>query len=410
MARVLPSVRNITLAIIVGLASLPSFSVEQELKLDYRLNEHIVLIPAGSGRSMMETTVFQPNGPGPYPLLIINHGKEAGAPSAQQRDRFIFMATAFVKRGYAVIVPMRQGFANSTGRYKDFGCNMTANGYSQANDVRAAVNYARQQDWIDSDRIVVAGQSYGGMATMALGTEDLPGVRGLINFAGGLRDDANSCDWRGELVKAFGNYGAANKIASLWMYGSNDSLFGPELVRRMHGAFVRAGGQARLVEFGPFKRDAHGMIASRDGEKIWWQETEQFLKQVDMPTAVRYAVVPQPTLPKSDFANIDDVDAVPYMGEHGRTAYREYLSKMSPRAFAVSPNGAWCWAEEGEDPDARALATCEKKGGQPCKLYSVDEHVVWLADPSPLPDGTALASRVLPRAAGAVGGTSSVTN
>jgi dienelactone hydrolase len=410
MARALPSVRNITLAIIVGLASLPSLSVEQELHLDYRLNEHLVLIPAGNGRSMMETTVFQPNGPGPYPLLIINHGKEAGPPSAQQRDRFIFMATAFVKRGYAVMVPMRQGFANSTGRYKDYGCNMTANGYSQANDVRAALNYARQQDWIDSDRIVVAGQSYGGMATMALGTEELPGVRGLINFAGGLRDDANSCDWRGQLVKAFGNYGAANKVVSLWMYGSNDSLFGPELVRRMHGAFVHAGGQARLVEFGAFKRDAHGMIASRDGEKIWWHETEQFLKQIDMPTVVRYKVVPQPTLPKSDFAEIDDVDAVPYMGERGRAAYREYLSKMSPRAFALSPSGAWCWAEEGEDPDARALATCEKKGGQPCKLYSVDENVVWHAAPSPLPEGTAIAGRVSPPAAGAVGGTTSSTS
>ncbi|MES2760172.1 MAG: CocE/NonD family hydrolase [Pseudomonadota bacterium] len=411
MVRVLPSVRNITLAFIVGLASLPSLSVEQELQLDYKLNERIVLIPAGStGRSMMETTVFQPNGPGPFPLLIINHGKEAGAPSSQPRDRFIFMATAFVKRGYAVMVPMRQGFANSTGRYKDYGCNMTANGYSQANDVRAAVNFAREQSWIDGSRIVVAGQSYGGMATMALGTEDLPGVRGLINFAGGLRDDANRCDWRGELVKAFGNYGAANKIASLWMYGANDSLFGPELVSRMHGAFVKAGGQAHLVEFGPFKRDAHGMIASRDGEKVWWQEAEQFLKQIGMPTEVRYAVVPQPTLPKSDFARLDDVDAVPFMGEHGRRAYREYLSKMSPRAFAVSPNGAWCWAEEGEDPDRRALATCEKKGGQPCKLYSVDEQVVWHAEPSPLQDGTAIASRATPQAGGAVGGTTASTN
>jgi dienelactone hydrolase len=411
MARLLPSARNLTLACIASLAALPSLSVEQEMQLDYRLNEHIVLIPAGSnGRSMMETTVFQPNGPGPFPLLIINHGKEAGAPSAQQRDRFIFMATAFVKRGYAVMVPMRQGFANSTGRYKDFGCNMTANGYSQANDVRAAVNFARQQDWIDSERIVIAGQSYGGMATMALGTEQLAGVRGLINFAGGLRDDANSCDWRGELVKAFANYGAANKIASLWMYGANDSLFGPELVSRMHTAFVQAGGQAKLVEFGPFKRDAHGMIASRDGEKVWWREAEQFLKQIGMPTDVRYAVVPQPTLPKSDFAKIDDVDAVPYMGEHGRLAYREYLSKMSPRAFAVAPNGAWCWAEEGEDPDRRALATCEKKGGQPCKLYSVDEHVVWNAESSPLQDGSAIASQQQPTARGAVGGTTFSTN
>jgi dienelactone hydrolase len=406
MVRVSSSVRNFTLGFIACLTLLPSLSVEQELQLDYRLNEHIVLIPAGNtGHAMMETTVFQPNGSGPFPLLIINHGKDAGAPSQQPRDRFIFMATAFVKRGYAVMVPMRQGFSNSTGHYRDFGCNMTANGYSQANDVRDAVNYAREQDWIDGDHIVVAGQSYGGMATIALGTEQLPGVRGLINFAGGLRDDANRCDWRAELVRAFGSYGANNKIASLWMYGANDSLFGPELVSRMHDAFVRSGGHARLVEYGAFKRDAHGMIASRDGEKIWWGEAERFLKQIGMPTEERYAITAQPTLPKSDFAKLDDVDAVPYMSERGRSAYREYLAKMTPRAFAVSPTGAWCWAEEGEAPDSRALATCEKKSGQPCRLYSVDEQVVWRADPAAVQRGAMVASRAAPEAGGAVGGT-----
>jgi dienelactone hydrolase len=402
------SVRNITLGFIVCLTLLPSLAVEQELPLDYRLNEHIVLIPTGkNGKAMMETTVFQPNGPGPYPLLIINHGKDAGPPSQQQRDRFIFMATAFVKRGYAVMVPMRQGFANSTGRYRDYGCNMTANGYAQAEDVRAAVEFARAQDWIDGERIVVAGQSYGGMATLALGTRELPGVRGLINFAGGLRDIANRCDWRSELLRAFGTYGASNRMASLWLYGANDSLFGPDLVNRLHDAYVRAGGQARLVEFGNFKRDAHGLIASRDGEKIWWHETEPFLKQIGMPTEERYKVTAQPTLPKSDFAKLDDIAAVPYVGELGRSAYREYLDKMTPRAFAVSPNGGWCWAEEGEDPDSRALETCEKKAGQPCRLYSVDDHVVWRDDPADVERASKLASHAGSGGNSAVGGTSS---
>lgn len=336
------------------------------------------MIPAGAaGRAKLETTVFRPNGPGPFPLLIINHGKDSGAPRRQTRDRFIFMATAFVKRGYAVIVPMRQGFSNSSGKYLDHGCNMTANGYSQANDVLDALNYAREQDWVDSERIIVAGQSYGGMATIALGTQSIPGVRGLLNFAGGLRDDGNRCDWRSALVTAFADYGNNNKIDSLWMYGENDSLFGPALVARMHEAFTRAGGRARLVEYGPFKRDSHGMLASRDGEKVWWTETERFLKQIGMPTREIYPVAEAPGIPKSNFAPIEDVAAVPFLSEHGRAAYREYLAKMTPRAFALSPSGAWCWAEEGEDPDSRALATCAQNSSEPCKLYSVDDYVVW---------------------------------
>jgi hypothetical protein len=52
---------------------------------------------------------------------------------------------------------------------------------------------------------------------------------------------------------------------------------------------------------------------------------------------------------------------------------------MKPRAFALSANGAWCWAEEGEDPDVRALATCESKSKQPCQLYAIDDDVVYAA-------------------------------
>ncbi|MFP5394162.1 MAG: dienelactone hydrolase family protein [Gammaproteobacteria bacterium] len=386
-------------------------AIEQELPVDYRLNEQIVMVPAGPGlAARLQTTIFRPNGPGPFPLLVINHGKDAGEPREQARDRFIYMATAFVKRGYAVMVPMRQGFAESTGKYSDFGCNMTANGYGQADDIRDTIEWAREQRWIDGSRIIVAGQSYGGLATIALGTRPIPGVRGLINFAGGLRDDGSECDWRSELVHAFGEYGSSSRVESLWMYGVNDSLFNPELASRMHSAFTRSGGRARLVTYGPFKRDAHGMLASRDGQQVWWNEVERFLKQLDMPTDESVRVAEAPTVPKSDFARIDDVEAVPFLSENGRAAYREYLAKMTPRAFALSPSGAWCWAEEGEDPDSRAIAACQQKSNQPCKLYSVDDYVVWPKQSMAAETSQAMqsASTALPSvAAGATGGAGS---
>lgn len=381
MFRARASVRKLTSALIVGLALLPGLAIEQELQLDYRINEHIILIPAGQDhQARMETTVFQPNGPGPFPLIIINHGKDPGRPNLQPRDRFYHMAHAFVERGYAVMVPMRQGFADSTGYYHDHGCDMTANGYAQAQDVMDALKYAREQKWVDPDHIVIAGQSYGGLATVALGTQDLPGVRGLLNFAGGLRDDSNGCGWRSSLVSAYAEYGAQSKLPSLWMYGENDSLFAPELVARMHDAYEQAGGRATLVEYGPFKRDSHGMLASRDGEKVWLDATMKFLDKVGMPTRVLYDVPEPPVPPATNFAHVDDVNAVPFLSENGKRAYQEYLTKMTPRAFAVSPTGAWCWAEEGEDPDARALATCSAKSGKPCQLYSVDDAVVWNPD------------------------------
>ncbi|MDB5747022.1 MAG: dienelactone hydrolase [Massilia sp.] len=377
MFRVRPIFRTSLTALLASLAMLPGVAIEQELQLDHRMNERIVQVPAAEGRAMLETTVFQPNGPGPFPLLIINHGKDPGRPSSQPRDRFYHMASAFVKRGYAVMVPMRQGFANSTGRYRDRGCDMTANGYLQADDIRSTLDYARTQKWVDTGHVVVAGQSYGGLATMALGTQELPGVRGLINFAGGLRDDSDRCAWRSALVSAFAEYGASSRVPSLWMYGENDSLFGPDLANRLHEAYQQAGGRARLVEFPSFKRDAHGMLASRDGEKVWLADTMQFLNSIGMPTEVLHTVPPPPTPPRTDFAVVDDVEAVPFLSENGRLAYADYLTKLTPRAFAVSPSGAWTWAEEGEAPEARALATCTAKSSEPCKLYSIDDYVVW---------------------------------
>jgi len=403
------TVRTLSSAVIALLAMSPAISQEQVVQLDYRINERVMLVPAGAQhQARLQTTVFRPNGDGPFPLIIINHGKDPGAPSQQARDRFYHMATAFVKRGYAVMVPMRQGFAASTGRYIDHGCDMRANGYTQADDVRATLDFAREQPWIDATHIVVAGQSYGGLATMAIGTEDLPGVRGLINFAGGLRDSSNGCDWQGALQTAFAEYGARNKIPSLWMYGENDSLFGPELAGRLHAAFESAGGKARLVEYPAFKRDAHGMLASRDGEKVWMADTLRFLKQVGMPTEQLYDFADQPAPPKTDFAQLDDIGAVPFLSESGRKAYSEYLTKLSPRAFAVSPGGQWCWTEEGEDPDARALATCSAKSDQPCRLYSVDDNVVWRVDAAE--PGTMTAAVTAPVrtgvvSAGAVGST-----
>jgi len=401
-------VRQITSAIVALLALSPAISQEQVVQLDYRINERVMLVPAGANHeARLETTVFKPNGSGPFPLIVINHGKDPGRPSLQPRDRFYHMAAAFVKRGYAVMVPMRQGFASSTGHYIDHGCDMRANGYTQADDVRDTLDFARTQPWIDSQHIIVAGQSYGGLATMALGTETLPGVRGLINFAGGLRDDSNGCDWRGALETAFADYGAKNKIPSLWMYGENDSLFGPDVAARLYSAFEGAGGKAKLVEYPAFKRDSHGMVASRDGEKVWMADTERFLKQIGMPTEKLYDFADQPAPPKTDFAVLDDIEAVPFLNASGREAYREYLTKLTPRAFAVSPGGQWCWTEEGEDPDARALATCSAKSAQPCTLYSVDDNVVWrgVRDEPNTMTAALSAAEAKPAAGGAVGST-----
>jgi dienelactone hydrolase len=327
---------------------------------------------------MLETTVFKPPGPGPFPILVLNHGKSLGDPHLQERARFLVMSKEFVKRGYAVVIPMRTGFAKSTGDYIEEECNMTSNGLIQAHDLQSVLKYTFQQSWADKSRIVVAGQSYGGLTTMAFGTENFPGVKGLINFAGGLKTTGSDCDWQSSLVDAFSSYGARTSVPSIWFYGANDSYFNPVLAARLHDVYVKAGGNAQLVAFGPFKNDAHTMSSSRDGVEIWWPQVELFLQKIGMPTEEIYSIAPDVKLPKTNFAALDNIQAVPYLMKKGREQYRNFLTKSLPRAFALSSTGAWSWAEDGDDPAQSAVTNCSKISRTPCKLYAVDNDVVWV--------------------------------
>jgi dienelactone hydrolase len=397
----------IALALFAGASAVHA----QQTGLDNSLNEQVVMVPAGSGTQAieLETTIFKPPGNGPFPLVIMNHGKQPGNPRLQKRDRFLVVSREFVKRGYAVMIPMRKGFSRSSGHYTDYGCNMTGNGYLQAVDLQSTLEYAAAQSWVDSDHVVIAGQSYGGLATMAFGTRSFPGVRGLINFAGGLRTDGGSCQWQASLTDAFADYGKRSSLPSIWFYGQNDSYFNHEVASRLYNAYVGSGGHAQLVAYGAFKQDAHNLLGSRDGVKIWWPETEKFLRRIGMPTEQLVTLAEEPRMPKSDYAALDNIDAIPYIRGKGREAYLTFLGRSLPRAFAVSPSGAWSWAEEGDDPVQRVLAACQRNSGQPCKLYAVDDYVVWTDQAAPAPDTMANAGPA-PAAPASASGSGAMAN
>jgi len=339
------------------------------------MNEQVVMVKVGFGVSL-QTTIFKPDGDGPFPLVVINHGKAPGAPVHQERARFLVASREFVRRGYVVALPMRRGFAGSGGTYiAAAGCNIAANGELQAESVLAVIKWLREQPFVDPDRIVVVGQSHGGLTTMALGAMNPPGVRGLVNFAGGLRD--TGCFWESALSQAFRSYGGGTRLPSLWFYGDNDSYFSRPVWTDMHERYTAAGGKASLVAYGTFGTDSHGMFASQRGVAIWVPEVEKFLESLGLPSQPTVGVSAVPRPPRTDFAKLDDLDAVPYVREAGKKGYTDFLKRGLPRAFALSATGAWGWANEGDDPVARALANCARNSKEPCRLYAVDDDVVW---------------------------------
>lgn len=259
--------------------------------VDKRMGEQVVDVPAtfGGEAITLQTTIFKPPGNGPFPVLFMNHGKAGGDAHQQERARYPVISREFVKRGYAVVIPMRMGFAGSGGTYVNSHCDATNNGEQQANSLFFAMDYAMKQPWADQDHVIIAGQSHGGLTAIAAGSHNISGVRGVINFAGGV-NSRSKCDWQGALVDAFKAYGARGKVPTLWFYGANDTHFGPKLADDLYAAYTGAGGKAQLVAFGPFKKDAHAMVLSPEGVPIWLPETERFLKTIGMPTEIKYTI------------------------------------------------------------------------------------------------------------------------
>lgn len=367
---------SLTCATLLTLAFSPTVSA-------YDLEEQIVMIPKRGFSVSLETTIYKPHGKGPFPLAIINHGKSIGSPKLQRRYRPLPAVSYFLQRGYAVVVPMRQGFSNSGGNYVNPECDLERNGYGQAEDVEAVLEHMSAQPYVNKGNVLVLGQSHGGLTTLAFGARNYPGVMGLINFAGGLRQQ--SCPgWESGLVQAAGSYAKQTKVPSLWFYGENDSYFSPDTYNSMYRRYTEAGGRATLVNFGKFGTDAHGMFGSRRGEPIWQPEVTRFLENIGLPTTIlfpQYALPPPMEPPaRTGYAAVDDVDAVPFLTESTKKAYRGFLEKDMPRAFAVSTSGAYGWAVQGEDPIRDALESCNSNVRGTCKLYAVDDFVVWPAD------------------------------
>jgi dienelactone hydrolase len=241
--------------------------------------------------------VVRPIGPGPFPLLIMNHGV-----SLNQQERAFFplvefrdAATWFARRGYLVVAPSGSGYgagaldAPERGLYSLFYSKIGR--CENPNFHNAGLAVALVDKWIIDfmvdekvavpDTAVVVGQSAGGWAAIALSSQNISGVRAIIAFAAGRGGRVggkpnNNCA-PDRLVLATGEFGRTARTPMLWIYSENDTFFGPELSRRMHEAYTTAGGSAEYHMLPPFGSDGHFLIDSADSIALWAPLVSAFL-------------------------------------------------------------------------------------------------------------------------------------
>ncbi|WP_370153599.1 alpha/beta hydrolase [Ferrovibrio sp.] len=252
---------------------------------------------AGLGRpANLAATLFRPppvatagDAAVPVPLVVFSHGSTGpGAVPPRQMLRYELQARYFLARGFAFLAPMRRGRGASEGEYVegyDRDPLKLAEGLQHAlDDLDAVVTFMRAQPGIDGRRIVVAGQSRGGLLGVAYAGRRPPGVVGSISFAGGWIGDpggipletVGGSDFNRDVFVQAGSSGQA--VPSLWLYAANDSYYSPAAIRRWQDGYAAGGGAAQLYLFPPLaEADGHRLL---DYPDLWESAADAFLHQI----------------------------------------------------------------------------------------------------------------------------------
>jgi hypothetical protein len=82
--------------------------------------------------------------------------------------------------------------------------------------------------------------------------------------------------------------------------------------------------------------------------------------------------------PTTNFAALEDVAKLPLKTASGRRDYEQFLNAALPRAFAISRDARTvAWSAYNARAMEVALESCNKKSANPCRLYAVDERIVF---------------------------------
>jgi dienelactone hydrolase len=327
-------------------------------------------------------TLFRPAGAGPFPLVVMNHGRSSQGRATMGRSRFEPLSRYLVSKGFAVIVPTRVSYGETYGDFDPESSGSCASMRPQAasdaavEQVLAAVQYAKTQPWADTTRWLVMGVSVGGFTVLGVASRNPPGLVGAVNFSGGRGGDPVNTPGRpcspSVLERFWGQQAGSAQVPTLWIYWLNDLFWGPDWPRRWARAWADGGGKVEFHQLPETGKDGHaGTTSDMDH---WVPLVERYLAQLgfDHP-----GTVARP--PRSDYAAIDNVDKVPATATARSEGYVRFLATSAPRAFAISPSGRYGFAS-GDWALGRAIGNCQAVRGETCRLYAVDDEVVWLPE------------------------------
>lgn len=242
----------------------------------------------------LESLIVRPEGvTGRLPLAIITHGRNSSSLSMGdlRAARYATLARDLARRGWLAAVVMRRGAGQSDGPLPSLAScptpDIAGSFGDDTDDIEGALRVLQARPDVDGQRVILLGESAGGATAMALMRRKPPGLRGVINVAGGL--NLEGCTERGQdaLVAAMTAWQGPDTVPQLWIYARNDELFPPSLVARMRKAALDAGADVRFIDLPELKPRGHMAFLHGQGRHLWLREMDASLRAWGLPTIPR---------------------------------------------------------------------------------------------------------------------------
>jgi len=256
-----------------------------------RLVEEEVRIPGNNGNYNIAAKILRPEGAGPYGAIVLNHGAPVSAEERRNEtpDLLLHTAAIFARRGYVVVMPLRRGFGATGGEFAEDAGSCRNPDYRRgesaaSEDVIAAYDYARTLPYVDGSRMILAGQSAGGVASIfTAGARAPQGLVAVLAFAAGrggnpARNPGVPCAVE-PLARVFDELGKSVKVPVLFHYAENDHFFNPQTSRLWYDRFTAGGARAEYVLQPAFGKDGHYIFSDDSGVRYWLPAVERFLSK-----------------------------------------------------------------------------------------------------------------------------------
>jgi dienelactone hydrolase len=234
------------------------------------------LVSFPSGELELRGFLWKPDGPGPFPAVLWNHGSEKLPGDVGRVARFL------LPQGYAFFVPHRRGQGRSPGPYimdqlnaampAARGAALVDLHETQLGDQLAALAFLLERPFVDRARVSVFGFSFGGIQTM-LAAERGPGYRVAVNCSGAAQVWSRYGEIRDRLTAA----ARGAKVPVFFLQAENDYDLAPN--RALAGAVGAAGRPVEAKIYPPAgasAQDGHEVCVR--GVELWGPDALAFVR------------------------------------------------------------------------------------------------------------------------------------